>query len=154
MSDLPSEIFLDDDNADREASVIPSTPDINFESRTATDEEWQCAMASKTVETRYKINKWTGIGNLALWSCQMRDKLIAQGQARVLLDERLELMREDEWADLCSQVCSEIRLHLSDKIQMQELGLTTSQELWKYLQKRYLNTSMSSRMHVKHKLWS
>ncbi|KAL2630366.1 hypothetical protein R1flu_015052 [Riccia fluitans] len=77
-----------------------------------------------------------------------------QGQARALLDERPESMREDEWADLCSRVCSEIRFHLSDEIQMQVLGLTTSQELWKYLQKHYLNTSMSSRMHAKHKLCS
>ncbi|KAL2653417.1 hypothetical protein R1flu_021545 [Riccia fluitans] len=111
-------------------------------------------MASKLVETRYKIDKWIGVDNFAIWSCQMRDKLTTQGQARALLDERPESMREDEWVDLCSRVCSEIRLHLSDEIQMQVLGLTSSQEIWKYLQKRYLNTSTSSMMHAKQKLWS
>ncbi|KAL2624404.1 hypothetical protein R1flu_008649 [Riccia fluitans] len=35
---------------------------------------------------------------------EMRDKLIAQGQARALLDKRPESMREDEWVDLCSRV--------------------------------------------------
>ncbi|KAL2622663.1 hypothetical protein R1flu_002868 [Riccia fluitans] len=154
MSDLPPETFLDDDNTNSEAGVIPSTPDIKFESGMVRDEERQHAMSSKTVETRYKIDKWIGVNNFALWSCQMRDKLTAQGQARSLLDERRESMREDEWVDLYSWICSKIRLHLSDEIQMQVLGLTTSQKLWKYLQKRYLNTSTLSRMHAKHKLWS
>ncbi|KAL2653644.1 hypothetical protein R1flu_021772 [Riccia fluitans] len=160
MSNLPSETFLDDDNVNSEADILSSTPDINFESGMTIGEARQCgeerqrAMASKTMETRYKIEKWTGVGNFVLWSCQMQDKLIAQGQARALLDERPESMREDEWVDLCSQVCNKIRLHLSDEIQMQVKGLTSSQELWKYLQKRYLNTSTSSRMHAKHKLWS
>ncbi|KAL2608350.1 hypothetical protein R1flu_026923 [Riccia fluitans] len=111
-------------------------------------------MASKMMETRYKIDKWTDIGNFVLWSRQIRDKLIAQGQARALLDKQPESMRKDEWVYLCGRICNEIRLHLSDEIQMQVLGLTTSQELWKYLQKCYLNTSTSSRMHTKHKLWS
>ncbi|KAL2613168.1 hypothetical protein R1flu_024860 [Riccia fluitans] len=77
MSDLPLETSLDDDNMDSEASIISDIPDINFESCMATGEERQLAMSSKTVETRYKIDKWTGVGNFALWSCQMRDKLTA-----------------------------------------------------------------------------
>ncbi|KAL2643125.1 hypothetical protein R1flu_010712 [Riccia fluitans] len=85
MSDLPPEIFLDDDNMDSEAGVIPSTLDINFESRKATCEERKRVMASKMMETRYKIDnddKWTGVGNFAKWSYQMWDKLTTQGQAR------------------------------------------------------------------------
>ncbi|KAL2634504.1 hypothetical protein R1flu_005983 [Riccia fluitans] len=91
-----------------EVDIIPSTPNINFESDTATgearqhSEEQQRAMASKSVDTRYKIDKWTGVCNFALWSCQMRDKLTARGQARALLDERPKSMREDEWVDLYS----------------------------------------------------
>ncbi|KAL2644769.1 hypothetical protein R1flu_012356 [Riccia fluitans] len=93
MSDLPPETFLDDDNVDSEADVISGTPDIYIESSTGTGEEWQLAMSFKSVETRYKINKWTNVGNFVLWSCQMRDKLTTQGQARSLLDERLESIR-------------------------------------------------------------
>ncbi|KAL2649760.1 hypothetical protein R1flu_017888 [Riccia fluitans] len=125
MSDFPPETFLDDDNVDSETIVIPGTPDIYIELGMATGEERQLAMSSKSMETRYKIDKWTGVGNFSLWSCQMRDKLTTQGQARSLLDERPESMREDNWVDLYSWVCSEIRLHLSDKIQMQVLGLIT-----------------------------
>ncbi|KAL2634228.1 hypothetical protein R1flu_005707 [Riccia fluitans] len=80
MSDLPPEAFLDDDNMDSETGVIPGTSDINFESGMAIGEERQLTMSFKSVTTRYKINKWTGVDNFALWSIQMRDKLKAQGQ--------------------------------------------------------------------------
>ncbi|KAL2649652.1 hypothetical protein R1flu_017780 [Riccia fluitans] len=117
MSDFPPKIFLDDNDAESEADVLLGTLDrSNIDLGMETDEERQLTMSSKTVETRYKINKWTGVCNFALWSCQMQDKLIVQGQVRSLLDERLESMREDQWMDLSSRVCSEIRLHLNDDI--------------------------------------
>ncbi|KAL2652036.1 hypothetical protein R1flu_020164 [Riccia fluitans] len=100
MSNLPPEIFLDDDNAKSEAGVTPGILDINIESDMAIGDERQLAMSSKTVETRYKIDKWIGVDNFALWSCQMLDKLTTQGLARLLLDERPESIREDEWLDL------------------------------------------------------
>lgn len=111
-------------------------------------------MGSKVVESRYKIEKWTGVGNFSLWSCQMRDKLIAQGQGIALKSSMPSTMTDEAWEELCQRVCSEIRLHLSDDIQMQVLSFTSSHELWDYLAKRYLNKSTSSRMHAKTKLWS
>ncbi|KAL2631721.1 hypothetical protein R1flu_016407 [Riccia fluitans] len=125
MNDLPSEAFLDNDNAESEVDVILGTLDINFESNMAIGEKRQCTMLSKSMETTHKIDKWTGVGNFALWSCEMRDKLTTQGQARSLLDERLESMREDEWVDLCFQIWNEIWLYLGDEIHIQVLWLTT-----------------------------
>ncbi|KAL2651672.1 hypothetical protein R1flu_019800 [Riccia fluitans] len=105
MSDFPPEAFLDDDHTESDAGVIPDIPNrSDIESDIAIGEERQLAMSSKMLETRYKIDKWTSVGNFALWSYHMRDKLIAQGQARSLLDETLESMKENEWMDLCSWV--------------------------------------------------
>ncbi|KAL2622533.1 hypothetical protein R1flu_002738 [Riccia fluitans] len=63
MSDLSPETSLDDENTDSEAGVIQGIPNINFESDTTTDEEQQLVMLSKMVETRYKIDKWTDVGD-------------------------------------------------------------------------------------------
>ncbi|KAL2612987.1 hypothetical protein R1flu_024679 [Riccia fluitans] len=118
---------------DSEANILPSTPDINFESGTAIGEARQCgeerqrAMASKMVETRYKIDKWTGVGNFALSCCQIRDKLTTQDQARALLEERPESMREDEWVDLCSRVCDQ-PMNDEDKAFMLSRSLPNSLE--------------------------
>lgn len=111
-------------------------------------------MGSKVVETRYKIDKWIGIGNFSLWSSQMKDKLIAQGQGKALETTAPSGMSDEAWEELCIRVCSEIRLHLSNDIQMQVLDYTSSHELWSYLVKRYQNKSTTSRMHAKTKLWS
>lgn len=111
-------------------------------------------MGSKVGETRYKIDKWTGIGNFSLWSSQMRDKLIAQGQGKALGNTPPSGMSDEAWEELRIRVCSEIRLHLSNDIQMQVLDYTSSNELWDYLVKRYHNKSTTSRMHAKTKLWS
>ena len=111
-------------------------------------------MEPRSVETSYKIEKWTGIGNFSLWSCQMSDKLTAKGQGRSLVDKKPVSMHEDDWEDLCLRACSEIRLHLSPEIQMQVLSYKKSYELWDFLEKRYLNKSSLSRLHAKTLLWS
>ena len=43
---------------------------------------------------------------------------------------------------------------MSNEIQMELLGLTYADEIWNYLEKRYLDKSSSSRMIAKAKLYS
>lgn len=57
------------------------------------------------------------------------------------------------WDNICICVCSEIQIHLSLDIQMIVLEFMNVYILQEELKKRYMNKSMSVRLHAKTKLW-
>ena len=100
------------------------------------------------------LEKWSGIGNFSLWCCQMKDYLTSKGLEQALEGTVPSNLKQEEWDVKRKKVCSIIRLHMSNEIQMELLGLTYADEIWNYLEKRYLDKSSSSRMIAKAKLYS
>ena len=102
----------------------------------------------------FKIDKWIGVGNFALWSCTMRDKIIARGLDATLEMTKPKIMMIQTWEAMKRKVCSFIRLNLSGKIQMEVLSYSSSTEIWEYLEKQYLDKSSSNRMLAKARLYA
>ena len=100
------------------------------------------------------FDKWSGIGNFSLWACQMKDYQTSKGLEQALEDSPPTNLKQEDWDVKRKKVCSIIRLHMSNEIQMEVLNLTYADEIWSYLEKRYLDKSSSSRMIAKAKLYS
>ena len=84
----------------------------------------------------------------------MKDLLISRNLEQALEPDVPMDVKPEDWNNKQRKVCSIIRLHLSPKIQMKVLDFLFADEIWAYLNKRYLDRSSSSKMLAKAKLYS
>ena len=99
--------------------------------------------------------KFDGTGNFGLWQRRVQDLLVQQGLVKTLYGKakKPEKMTDDEWDELDMKEVSSIRLLLADEVMYDVMEENTTAGIWLNLEKRYMSKSLTSKLHLKQKLF-
>ena len=99
--------------------------------------------------------KFDGIGNFGLWQRRVQDLLVQQGLVKALYGKakKPKKMTDDKWDELDMKAVSLIHLLLVDEVMYDVMEEKTTAGIWLNLEKRYMSKSLTSKLHLKQKLF-
>ena len=105
---------------------------------------------------KFEIEKFNGSNDFTLWKVKMQALLVQQGCAAALEGEGNlpATMEAAVKADILSRAHSTILLSLADEVLREVIGKTTAASLWKALEDKYQNKSLTIRLYQKQRLYN
>jgi len=88
-------------------------------------------MTSKTITTKFEVEKFDGKNNYMLWKMRVTTLLVKEGTHKAMLGaEKSSKMEDDKWMDLDVRAKTTIILCLSDEVLYNVMNAKTTAGLW------------------------
>lgn len=108
-------------------------------------------MATKSVGTKFKVEKFDDNNIFFLWQVKVHD-LVIQQDLHVALEERPIIMSDEEWRKLNLKVVSTICLSLVNDVLCDILGEDSTTKLWAKQEILYMTKSLINHLFLKQQL--
>ncbi|KAH9659029.1 hypothetical protein KPL70_023708 [Citrus sinensis] len=101
---------------------------------------------------KFEVEKFDGTNNFGMWQCEVLD-VLCQQELDVALEEKPDVMDDNEWIKINRQACGTIHLCLAKDQKYSVMRETSAKKLWETLEEKYMKKSLENRLYMKKKLY-
>ncbi|KAH9687282.1 hypothetical protein KPL70_014707 [Citrus sinensis] len=101
---------------------------------------------------KFEVEKFDSTNNFGMWQCEVLD-VLCQQELDVALEEKPDVMDDNEWIKINRQACGIIHLCLAKDKKYSVMRETSTKKLWETLEEKYIKKSLENRLYMKKKLY-